>query len=476
MSVITNTAKILGLTLLLAAAVVAQDYLPELVKRIKPSSVAVETFDSKGNTVSRGSGFFIAPDRIVTNRHVIERSARVEIHLIDGKKFVVKGVLAIDGEGDLAMLQVDVPRQFALPLPILRTVPQEGESIVVVGNPFGLEGSVSNGIVSAVREISGYGRIIQITAPISPGSSGSPVVNMSGQVIGIASLQAAEGQSLNFAIPSERILQLKVNELQTVSSLTAETQRSKRSAAERYYSQGVAQLSRDDYARAIGFFERATELDSNYPEAWYQAGFSYGLLGRHQDALKASKQAARLRPDWAEAHVNIGASSYALGQYKEAVDAYRNALRVEDTADTQYSLGLCFSKLNRTDEEILAYKRAITIKPDHANALERLGAAYFKQKRWAESAAAYDQLKTYRPDAKTYNALGESLLELNKPDDSLQAFNSALGYDPEFDKARYNLGRTYLKLGNNDMARVQYEILRSARSDWADRLFVLIEP
>jgi S1-C subfamily serine protease len=211
--------------------VVAQDYLPELVKRIKPSSVAVETFDSKGNTVSRGSGFFIAPDRIVTNRHVIERSARVEIHLIDGKKFVVKGVLAIDGEGDLAMLQVDVPRQFALPLPILRTVPQEGESIVVVGNPFGLEGSVSNGIVSAVREISGYGRIIQITAPISPGSSGSPVVNMSGQVIGIASLQAAEGQSLNFAIPSERILQLKVNELQTVSSLTAETQRSKRSAA-----------------------------------------------------------------------------------------------------------------------------------------------------------------------------------------------------------------------------------------------------
>ena len=158
MSVITNTAKLLVLTLLLAGAAAAQDYLPELVKRIKPSSVAVETFDSKGNTVSRGSGFFIAPDRIVTNRHVIERSARVEIHLIDGKKFLVKGVLAVDGEGDLAMLQVDVPRQFAIPLPIVRAVPQEGESIVVVGNPFGLEGSVSNGIVSAVREISGYGR------------------------------------------------------------------------------------------------------------------------------------------------------------------------------------------------------------------------------------------------------------------------------------------------------------------------------
>lgn len=476
MRAINHTARTLIFTLFLAGSAAAQDHLPELVKRIKPSSVAIETYDSKGNTLSRGSGFFVAADRIVTNRHVIERSSRVEIHLMDGKKFVVKGVLAVDGEGDLAMLQVDVPKELAIPLPIVRTVPQEGESIVVVGNPFGLEGSVSNGIVSAVREISGYGRIIQITAPISPGSSGSPVVNMYGQVIGIATLQAAEGQSLNFAVPSERILQLKVSELQTVSSLTAETQKNKRSSAERAYSQGVAQLSRDDYARALQFFERAVELDTNYPEAWYQAGFCYGVLGRHSDALKASRAAARLRPEWAEAHVNIGASSYALGQFKDAVDAYRIALRLEDTPETQYALGLTLGRLNRTDEEILAYKRVIAMKPDHANALERLGAAYFKQKRWAESATAYEQLKTYKPDAKTYNALGESYLELNKPDDSLQAFNSALGYDPEFDKARFNLGRTYLKLGNPDMARVQYEILRNARSDWADRLYVLIDP
>lgn len=476
MTIISNTFRLLLFSLLLATGAFAQDLLPELVKRIKPSSVAIETFDARGNALSRGSGFFVAPDRIVTNRHVIEKSSRVEVHLMDGKKFVVKGVLAVDGEGDLAMLQVDVPKAQAIPLPIVRSVPQEGESIVVVGNPFGLEGSVSNGIVSAVREISGYGKIIQITAPISPGSSGSPVVNMFGQVIGIASLQAAEGQSLNFAIPSERILQLKVSELQTFSSLTAETQKSKRSAAERFYSQGVAQLSRDDYARALQFFERATELDSNYPEAWYQAGFCYGILNRHQDALKASRQAARLRPEWAEAYVNIGASSYALGQFKDAVDAYRQALRIEDNPDTQYALGLSLGRLNRTEEEILAYRRTITSKPDHANALERLGAAYFKTKRYAESAATYDQLKTYKPDAKTYNALGESYLELNKPDDGLQAFNSALGFDPEFDKARFNLGRTYLKLGNTEMARVQYEILKNGRSDWADRLYVLIDP
>src|SRR5438552_12201266 len=132
----------------LGSMAAAQDFLPELVKRIKPSAVAIETFDAKDNTISRGSGFFIAPDRIITNRHVIERSSRVEVHLLDGKKFPVRGVLAIDGEGDLALLQVDVPPALAVPLPIVRAVPQEGESIVVIGNPFGLEGSVSNGIVS----------------------------------------------------------------------------------------------------------------------------------------------------------------------------------------------------------------------------------------------------------------------------------------------------------------------------------------
>lgn len=465
------------LVLSLAAGLQAQEFLPELVKRVKPSSVSIETFNSKGENVSRGSGFFIGNDRIITNRHVIERSSRVVVTLVDGKKFVAKGVLAVDGEGDLALLQVDVPAGLSRPLPIVSRVPQEGESIVVIGNPFGLEGSVSDGIVSAVREISGYGKIIQITAPISPGSSGSPVVNMYGQVVGVATLQAAEGQSLNFAVPAERISQLKLSDLQTVAALSADTQRNKRANAERSYSQGVAQLSRDDYARALPFFEKAAELDTNYAEAWYQAGFTYGALGRHQDALKASKQAAKLRPEWPETFVNIGASSYALGDYKEASESYKTAIRLDDdNPDLQYAYGLTLNKLSKPDEEILAYRRAIGLKPDHANALDKLGQAYFKKKRWADAIATYEQLIIYKPEAKNYNFLGESYFETEKFDEALTAFNTAVSYDADLDQARFNLGRTYVKLKNSAMAQVQYEILRNSRSDWADRLLVLINP
>jgi tetratricopeptide (TPR) repeat protein len=460
----------------LAFTASGQDFLPELVRRVKPSAVAIETFDARGNTLSRGSGFFISPDRIITNRHVIERSSRADVHLMDGRRLPVRGVLAVDGEGDLALLQVDIPKPAVSPLPVVSAVPQEGESIVVVGNPFGLEGSVSNGIVSAVREIPGYGRIIQITAPISPGSSGSPVVNMGGQVIGIATLQAAEGQSLNFAVPSERIAQLRIGDLQSFATLTAETLKNKRSAAEVFYSQGLAQLSLDDYARALPYFEKAVEAAPNYAEAWYQAGYCYGVLNRPNDALRASKQAARLRPDWPDPYVNIGASNYALGAFKDAADAYKQALRLDERPDTYYSLGLTLNKLNRTDDEIVAYKRALTLKPDHSGAMEKLGLALFKQKRYSEAANAFESLKAYKPDAKTFNYLGESLLESGKAEQSLEAFNNAVGYDPDLEKARFNLGRAYVKLGNIEMAQVQYEILKNSRSDWADRLYALINP
>lgn len=458
-------------------AATAQETLPELVRRVKPSAVAVETFNAKGERIARGSGFFVASDKIVTNRHVIENASKVSVHLMNDKKLAVKGVLAIDGEGDLALLQVDALKESLAPLTVERTTPQEGESVVVIGNPFGLEGSVSNGIVSAVREIAGYGKIIQITAPISAGSSGSPVVNMRGQVIGVATLQAEEGQSLNFAVPAERILRLKTGALQTFAELSDETRTNRRKNAERLYSQGLALLSRDDYARAGVYFERAAQTDETYAEAFYQQGFALGMQAKHAEALKATRRAVALRPDWAEAYVNIGASAFALGQFRDALDAYRSAARLDaSNADTQYAVGLTLNKLNRTDEEILAYKRAIALRPDFAAALEKLGAAYFRQKRYNEALAPFEQLKTLRGDAKSYNAYGETLFEIGKIAESLDAFNTALGLDAELDKARFNLARAYLKTESRDSAIAQYELLRAKNSAWTDRLYVLIYP
>src|SRR6185437_8272857 len=178
---------------------------------------------------------------------VIDNAFRAEVHSYNGSVYPVRGVIAVDAEGDLALLRVEAPPNQVRPLLLDKTSPQEGESVVVIGNPFGLEGSVTNGIVSAVRDIPTFGRIIQITAPISPGSSGSPVVNMRGEVIGVATLQITGGQSVNFAIPSERIAQLD-RSIQTdaqqmsLGELVATTGRNKRAKAVEYFRAGLSFL------------------------------------------------------------------------------------------------------------------------------------------------------------------------------------------------------------------------------------------
>ena len=417
----------------ISSSVSAQDQLPDLVRRIKPSAVAIETFDARGEKLTRGSGFFIDKDRVVTNRHVIDGAYRADVHLMSGNSYPVKSVLGVDAEGDVALLKVDAPANQVRPLLLERTSPQEGESVVVIGNPLGLEGSVTNGIVSAVRDIPGFGRIIQITAPISPGSSGSPVVNMDGEVIGVATLQITGGQSVNFAIPSERIAQLDRTaqaDPQQVSlgELVATTGRNKRAKAVEYFRAGLSFLSKDDCQNALPYFQKAYESDNGYGEAWAQAGFCNEKLGRHAEALEASKKAVNIRPS-AESYFNIGLANYYLKQYKDSEAAYRQAIKIDpyNAADAYYALGLTYRDSGQFDEEIQAYKHAIRLKPDYANAYDRLGQRYLQMKKYGEAVEVFKQLSALRPgDATSQNNLGEAYEALNKHDESIEAFRQAI--------------------------------------------------
>jgi len=456
----------------------AQDLLPELVRRIKPSAVAIETFDARNEKLTRGSGFFIETDRIVTNRHVLEGAYRAEIHSSTGAVYPVRGVLAVDAEGDIAVLKIDSPSTFVRPLPLDKTSPQEGESVVVIGNPLGLEGSVTNGIVSAVRDIPTFGRIIQITAPISSGSSGSPVVNMQGQVIGIATLQITGGQSVNFAIPSERISQLQLATPMSLSELVVASGRNKRAKAVQFFRDGLSFLSKDDCEKALVSFEKATESDNNYAEAWAQAGFCNEKLGKHAEALDASKRAVNLRPS-AESYFNIGLANFYLKQYKDAVDGYRQSIKLDpfNSADTYYAVALVYRDWGKPDDEIQAYKQAIRLRPDYTAAYERLGIRYLRSKKFAEAVEVFKQLAAMKPgDAVAPNNMGEAYLELNRLNEAQESFRQAIRLKPDFGKAYYNLGKCLLSQGNRDAALEQYNILQNIDADWAEKLNGLINP
>jgi tetratricopeptide (TPR) repeat protein len=456
----------------------AQDLLPDLVRRIKPSAVAIETYDVRGEKLSRGSGFFIETDRIVTNRHVIEGAYRAEVHSTTGNVFPVRSVLAVDAEGDIALLKIDPPTNPVRPLPLDKTSPQEGESVVVIGNPLGLEGSVTNGIVSAVRDIPTFGRIIQITAPISSGSSGSPVVNMQGQVIGIATLQVTGGQSVNFAIPSERISQLQIATPMALSELVAATGRNKRARAVQSFRDGLSFLSKDDCEKALVYFEKAIESDNTYADAWAQAGFCNEKLGKHAEALEASKKAVSLRPS-AESYFNIGLASFYLKQYRDSADAYRQAIKLDpyNSADAYYALGLVYRDWGKPDDEIQAYKQAIRLRPEYVSAYERLGTRYMRSKKFGEALEVFKQLQSLKPgDAIAANNMGEALVELTRLPDAAESFRQSIRLKPDYGKAYYNLGKCLLAMGNKDGALEQYNILQNIDADWAEKLNALINP
>lgn len=165
-----------------------------------PSVVLVLMDDAKGQPISLGSGFFVPGGYVATNAHVVRGASRGLVRMV-GKpdKGEITGIVAMDAARDLVILAVKGVSGPALPLGQSNQI-MVGEEVFAIGNPQGLEGTISQGIVSGVRRIANTD-ILQVTAPISPGSSGGPVLNQKGQVVGVAVATFRGGQNLNFAIP-----------------------------------------------------------------------------------------------------------------------------------------------------------------------------------------------------------------------------------------------------------------------------------
>lgn len=182
----------------------------EIAKRAFGSTVLLILEDSNGHPVSLGSGFFVREGEIASNLHVVEGAARGYAKIVGEKtKYDIQGIIAVDSERDLVVLKISAARSHPLAIGNSDAV-QVGDAVYAVGNPQGLEGTFSQGIVSSVRSV-GSDKLLQITAPISPGSSGGPVLNGKGEVIGVSVATFRGGQNLNFAIPSNYVNALLAN-------------------------------------------------------------------------------------------------------------------------------------------------------------------------------------------------------------------------------------------------------------------------
>jgi hypothetical protein len=215
--------------------------IPAIARDAKGAIVSILMLDKNGRPVAEGSGFFISGDgRVMTNYHVIRHGKSAVVKLPNGAFFVVEGVLAIDKFRDIALIKARGENFHTVTLGNSDKL-EVGEEVVAIGNPLSLESTVSNGIVSAIRTIDeAGGKFLQITAPISPGSSGGPLFDMAGEVVGITTSSFKGGENLNFAIPINDGKRLILAQLSKLRELPDEAEQVKAQTSSRQTRSAVS--------------------------------------------------------------------------------------------------------------------------------------------------------------------------------------------------------------------------------------------
>ncbi len=452
--------------------------LVELVKEVQPAVVTILTYDKEKKPLSQGTGFFInEKGHLITNYHVLKGAYSATVRTFDGKEFPVKLVLAENEVVDLIKLSVDVPEETVRFIQVAKTVPEVAERIIVVGSPLGLEQTVSEGIVSAVRDIPTIGKIFQISAPISSGSSGSPVVNMEGQVIGIATFQLIEGQNLNFAVSNEQILSLRSDQNETTLSSWSVLE-TEVADTNNMGSLLVIEflLWSGEYEEALHRIKAIIDKDVNNVTAWWYMGNYYTKIGQDQDALKAYMRTLRINPDLAEVYFNLGIIYSRLKRYQNAIEALKQAIRIKPNfADAHLHLGVGYELLGSNQKAIKHLKQAIKIKPNDADAHYFLGIAYTELRRFREALKEYKEVIRIKPDyADPYLKLGRIYVFLNHHKKAIETFKQAIRINPDDTKGHFGLGISYLGIGDKGSALDEYKILKTLDKEKANELFNLI--
>ena len=413
--------------------------VPQIAKKALAATIYLEMQDNNGTVISRGSGFFVQSNLIATNYHVIEGAARGTAKLVDRyRTYTIEGITATDKTNDLVLLKVSVYGINPLPLGDSNTV-RIGEKIYVAGNPLGLEGTVSDGIISSRRDRYTKERL-QMTAPISPGSSGGPVLNRKGKVIGVsvATFRALEAQNLNFAIPSNYLKAL----LNRSGIAKPFSQQSQFISADTYFRRGNDKTRMENYQGAIADYTRAIRLKPDDANAYYNRGNAKRELGQHFAAIADYDTTIRLKPDDALAYLNRGLAKSGLGQHFTAIADYDMAIRLKPDYGIAYaSRGLAKSVLGQHFTAIADYDTAIHLRPDYAFAYLNRGLAKSSLGQHFAAIADFDTGIRLQPDdATAYLHRGLAKADIGQHSAAIADYDTAIHLKPDYAFAYLNRG------------------------------------
>ena len=334
------------------ASATAGPDLSALARRLSPAVATVVTLDADNDPLSLGTAFFVRATGVaLTCQRVLEGAASAFVRMENGAFFPVEGILASDSVRDLALLKVDGKDLPVVPLGDSSAL-RAGQRVFAITSPQGLENTVADGLVSAVRDLPS-GSLLQVTVPLSEGSSGGPIFNLSGHVVAVAAAVLTEGQALNFAIPINAAKPLlahpgKVKPLALAQKpadledwLRQHPTSPGQASGYELWLRGIEAKLDERYEEAAAQLRAALGLDPTLYQAHCCLAASYGHLGRWQEAITELKEAIRLKPDYATAHYAVGLAYLVLGDRGAALDEY-NILKALDAEQAALLFSLLY--------------------------------------------------------------------------------------------------------------------------------------
>ena len=352
------------------------------------STVVVLGYDRSGEATSLGSGVVLPDGTIATNCHVIEDSSKVSVRY--KQKIYPAKIKYSDQDRDICSLEAEGFKAPAVKLGSTMGL-RVGYRVYAIGAPRGLELSLSEGIVSSLRPVED-GQYIQITAAISPGSSGGGLFDEKGRLLGLTSFYISGGQSLNFALPVEWVIDLPERHPVVQKEYTYGSWRT-------WYYRAFVLFDDRKWEELLDHTRTWIEVMPQNSYAWFNLGIAYGKLNRQSESINAYRQAVSIDKENAFAWYALGDTYYKLDRYDEAIVAFRQAtISAPELTSAWQALGVAYAILNRYNEAIDACRQSVRIDPGFFRGWTCLGGGYAGLKRWNEAVTALRQAVRIEPD------------------------------------------------------------------------------
>jgi S1-C subfamily serine protease len=341
--------------------------LPALASAARGAVVLIAGYNASAKLIETGSGFFISDDgRLVTNWHVVEGIVKAHARAETGAMYYILGVLASSSLLDLAVLQADARGVQFLPIDGTATPPAPGMRVAVIGSPLALEGSLSEGIVSAHGSDSA-GTWLQVSAPISPGSSSSPVLDGHGNVIGVATSTMGNGQNVNFARSAHDLATL----LESIPVDAKPTSFVDQLSSDPDFVASNAAADKKDFALALKLLNRVKQRLPRSSVVLFQLGVLYGELGLQRDAAEAFREYITIDPTSEEAWGNLAIALSRSGNFQEAINACNEAIKLQpEDAGAWKTLAFCLYRTGDSTGARRALQQAESLSRTRAKQLK----------------------------------------------------------------------------------------------------------